>query len=435
MLQFSRIILAIFCVFCYTVTTGQIVSEVDSIGVGNINAVASDSHGNLYYSCPVNHQIRMMDTNFVSHIIAGTGAGGFSGDNGPATNATLYTPNGLCVDSLGNVYIADAGNQRIRKIDAISGFISTVVGSGPGGPTSGGFSGDFGQATSAQLKAPNDVQFDNNGNLYIADYGNRRIRKVDTSGLITTVAGNGITGSDGDGGPATNARIFPDFVMFDSFGNLYITQANYTIRKVSPSGIISTIAGDTSTKVYNGDNIPATSAHLYANWMTLSQNGTVYYSDGYNCMIRYIDDTGYIHTVVGNGVVGSTGNGGSALDAAIEPTGIAFDKCNNLYFGETYSVEDVRKVSFNPSCFPLKEQEISEQDINIYPNPATSELTIEGAKGGEQWVLLNILGIIEQSGTLKTGSNTLPILHLPPGIKILQITTGETQVRKRFVKE
>ena len=189
--------------------------------------------------------------------VAGTGTFGDSGDGGPATAAQLDAPRGVAVDRLGNVYIADYANERIRKV-ASDGTISTFAGNG-----TPGFSGDGGPATAAQLLAPIDVDVDAQGNLYIADFGNRRVRKVTTTGVISTVAGIGTIGFSGDGGPATSAQLgYPYGVAADAQGNLYIADyATQRVREVSRAGVISTVAGN-GTAGSAGDGGPATAAQL-----------------------------------------------------------------------------------------------------------------------------------------------------------------------------
>jgi sugar lactone lactonase YvrE len=192
--------------------------------------------------------------------VAGTGTAGFSGDGGPATSAKLnFWTSGLAVDAANNLYIADDQNHRIRKVNASTGIITTVVGTG-----TSGFSGDGGPATSAKVNRPVTPVLDSAGNIYFADDGNRRIRKVTAStGVITTIAGTGATGFSGDGGPATSASF--DKVRglaLDTAGNLYISeQGSYRVRKITGStGIITTVVG-TGTSGFSGDGGPATSAN------------------------------------------------------------------------------------------------------------------------------------------------------------------------------
>ena len=211
----------------------------------NLNSpsgVTVDGAGNLYIADTNNHRIRKVDTSGVITTVAGTGVSGYSGDDGLATAAQLNNPYGVTVDGAGNLYIADRSNHRIRKVDT-SGVITTVAGTG-----AYGYSGDDGTAITAQLNFPYGVTIDSIGNLYIADSFNHRIRKVDTSGVITTVAGTGAQGNSGDGGAATAAQLnSPSNVTVDSAGNLYIADTNnHRIRKVDTSGVITTVSGTVS---------------------------------------------------------------------------------------------------------------------------------------------------------------------------------------------
>ena len=217
-------------------------------------------------------------------------------DNGPAVNARLWDPQGVAVDGAGNLFIADSLNDRIRKVDA-SGTITTVAGTGELG-----FSGDGGPATSARLSRPNDVAVDGAGNLFIADSGNNRIRKVDATGTISTVAGTGRTGG-GDGGPAVQAQLHgPSGVAVDGAGNVFIADRyNYRIRKVDSAGVITTVAG-TGVRGSSGDGGPATSARLSgAEGVAVDGAGNVYIADEGNDRIRKVDSAGVITTVAGTG--------------------------------------------------------------------------------------------------------------------------------------
>ncbi len=292
------------------------------------DGVAPDSAGNLFIADYENNRIRKVSGGTIT-TVAGIGAMGFSGDGGPAASALLYIPKGVATDSAGNLYIADTGNLRIRKVTG--GTITTVAGGGPGFP----FSGDGGPATNASLNIPYGVAVDSAGNLYIADTGNNRIRKV-TGGTITTVAGNGNASFSGDGGPATSASLnVPYGVAVDSAGNLYIADfQNNRIRKVS-GGTITTVAGN-GVVGFSGDGEPATSALLnYPEGVAVDSAGDLYIADSGNNRIRKVSG-GTITTVAGNGAPAFSGDGGLATSASLDdPVGVAFDSAGNLYIADS----------------------------------------------------------------------------------------------------
>ena len=307
--------------------------------------IAVDGTGNVYIADNRDHRIRKVDTSGTITTVAGTGAGGFSGDGGPATSAQLRRPRGVALDGAGNLYIADSENNRIRKVDT-SGTITTVAGGGSD-------LGDGGPATSAQLRRPIGVAVDGTGNLYIADTDSYRIRKVDTSGTITTVAGTGAGGFSGDGGPATNAQLsFPMGVALDGAGNVYIADNfNYRIRKVDTSGAITTVAGTGAGGLSGdggdlGDGGPATRAELnQPTGVALDSAGNLYIADLANNRVWKVDTNGAITTVAGTGVEGFSGDGGLATSAELNgPQGVALDSAGNLYVADTGN-QRIRKVA------------------------------------------------------------------------------------------
>ncbi len=306
-----------------------------------------DGSGNIYIVDHVNHRIRKVDTSTDTiTTVAGSGPtgaanGGFSGDGLAATSARLKLPEGVFVDAEGNIYIADRDNARIRKVDT-SGNISTVVGNG-----TKTFSGDGGPATSASLNFPRGVFVDGSGNIYIADTSNQRIRKVDTSAdTITTVAGNGTPGFSGDDGPATSASLNNPFSVFvDGSGNIYIgDQGNHRIRKVDTSGIISTVAGN-DTAGFSGDGGPATSASLNNPFgVSVDGSGNIYIADLSNHVIRKVDTSGNINTVAGDGIAGFSGDGSAATSASLNgPRDVFVDVSGNIYIADN-SNNRIRKV-------------------------------------------------------------------------------------------
>jgi sugar lactone lactonase YvrE len=303
-----------------------------------------DGAGNIYIADSHNHRIRKVDPNGVMTTVAGNGVEGFSGDGGPATSASLGEPFDVAIDGAGNLYIADLSNHRIRKVDP-NGIISTVAGNGVEG-----FSGDGGPATSASLWGPKGMAIDSTGNLYIADFNNSRVRKVDTNGIITTVAGNGSNEYSGDGRPATSVGLgWLTDVEVDEAGNLYFAdEAADRIRKVDPNGVMTTVAGN-GVEGFSGDGGPATSASLYnPSNVAIDGAGNLYIADYRNYRIRKVDPNGIISTVAGNGSYVFSGDGGPATSAGLgTPTAVAIDSVGNLYIGAEYIGADyrIRKVA------------------------------------------------------------------------------------------
>lgn len=306
-------------------------------------SVAVDAQGNLYIVDSGNHRVRKVTPGGVMMAFAGNGMLGSSGDGGAATDATLNNPQAVAVDAQGNVYISDSGNNRIRRVNATDGKIATYAGTG-----ADAFGGDGGPATQAQLSLPYGIALDAAGNLYIADNGNRRVRKVTASdGKITTVAGNGRLGNAGDGGPATQAQFqSPYGVTVDRNGVLYVVDdTDARIRRISPDRVISTFAG-TGQIGYSGDGGPATSARLnFPSFLTTDAEGNVYFADFGNHRIRKVDvRTGVITTVVGTGTAGAGGDGSTPAGAQLNrPNDVTFDGQGNMYIAD-YGNQRVRKI-------------------------------------------------------------------------------------------
>jgi sugar lactone lactonase YvrE len=303
-----------------------------------MGSVALDPSGNLIISDSGNNAVRQVaaSTGFIT-TIAGTGRVGYSGDGGPATSAMLDQPQGIALDAAGDIYIADAGNNVVRRIDASTGLISTFAGS-----QGCAYDGDGGPATSAHLCFPAGVAFDTAGDLYIADTDSMVIRRVDATGAITTVAGNGTRGYSGDGGAATGAALnIPNSVAVDGAGNLYIADTyNMAIREVAAStGIISTVAGGHGVG-YSGDGGPATGAALYSPFAVgVDSAGDIYIADTYNSVIRFVDaPSGQIATIAGDGTFGFSGDGGAATQAEMADTwGVAVDTSGRIFVTDLFN--------------------------------------------------------------------------------------------------
>ena len=351
--------------------------------------LALDSAGNVYVTEVGDNRVRKI-SNGVITTVAGNGTAGFSGDNGPATSASLNGPLGPAVDSSGNLYFADESNCRIRKVSG--GNISTVVGTG-----TCGFNGDNILATAAQLYAPESVAVDANGNLYIGDSRNNRVRKV-SNGMITTVAGNGVSGYAGDGGPATSAEIdSPRGITLDGSGNLYFVEPSGHVREVS-NGIITTVAGN-GTAGFNGDNGPATQAGLNdPTSAAASSSGVLYITDPYHYRVRKVTN-GIITSIAGGGTV--LGDGGPATNASIAlPLGVAVAPNGVVYVADSLNS---RVRALTPSV-ALTITSSHTGNFTQAENGATFSLTVTNSPGAAT-----------SSGTV-TVTDTLPAGLLPAGI-------------------
>jgi uncharacterized protein (TIGR03437 family) len=309
-----------------------------SAGLGSPQAIALDTTGNLFISDAGFGVVRKVSADGIITTVAGnpTRAGGYSGDGHAAVDAQLNQPHGIAVDAAGNLYIADQYNHRIRKV-GVNGTITTVAG---GGDPVGGI-GDGGQATDAILQYPQAVVVDASGNLFIADYGHYLVRKVTPNGIITTIAGNGNsiigTSPTGDGGPATSAIVAPSGLALDAKGNLYIADhINNRVRKVSPGGIISTVAGS-GASTYTGDGGAATDAGVKApEGVAVDAFGDIFIAARGDQRVRLVSPAGTITTIAGNGLVGSEGDGGPATSAQLDsPYGVAVDSRGFIYVSDS----------------------------------------------------------------------------------------------------
>lgn len=346
------------------IITGQGTSDADGVPASTArmlgqptNVIAPD--GTIYFT-ELSGRVRKITPNGNVYTIAGRNYRdcGFSGDGGPSTAARFCYPSGIALDTSGNLYVSDYGNYRIRKIST-AGIITTIAGSG-----TYGFSGDGGQAINANLGGPSFMTFDSSGNLYFTDQNNNRIRKINGAGVITTVAGSGPTdyprpypSFSGDGGQATTALLDnPEAIAVDAVGNLYIADAlNNRIRRVTPAGIISTIAGSGLTgrinAGYSGDGGSALTARLATPLgVAIDGGGNLYIADRDNYRVRKVDNDGVITTVVGNGTAGPIVDGADATSIGFIVNSVSTDALGNLYLDAAASGKSYLVMVDMPAC-------------------------------------------------------------------------------------
>jgi hypothetical protein len=393
------------------------------------DGVALDAFGNMLIGDNLNNRVRMVNTNGIISTFAGNGTQGYTGDGGAATAAELNYPTGVAFDAVGNVYIADEQNNVIRMVNT-SGIITTAVGGGSSGL------GDGGNATDAELTDPRGVALDVVGNLYISDLASNRIRKVTTSGIITTVAGNGTVGFSGDGGQATAAELYyPSGVAFDNFGNMYIAdEQNNVIRMVNTSGIITTVVGS-GTHGFSGDGGAATAAEIGLPYsVAFDAVGNLYIADNSNSRIRMVNTSGIITTVVGGGSSG-LGDGGNATDAELtDPAGVALDAVGNLYIAD-FANESIRKVCYNscPATTGIEQFTSNNMQVSIYPNPNNGSFVIEPNSTTKQTMqVYDVNGKLVLNQTI-SGKTTIDASSLNEGVYNISLLSNEGVINKRLV--
>jgi sugar lactone lactonase YvrE len=419
-----------------------------STGLGIPIGIALDAAGNVYISDGYQSRVlKLTATTGMIASIAGNGTAGWGGDGGAATSAYLNSPSSVAVDASGSIYIADG--LVIRKVNP-AGIISTIAGN-----ETYGYSGDNGPATSAALNIPMGVSVDASGNIYIADWSNNRIRKVNTAGIITTVAGNGTAGYSGDGGVATSAELnAPESVYVDASGDVYIADGgNNRIRKVNAAGIITTVAGN-GTSGYSGDSGIATSAELNLVGWSLGEvfvdpGGTIYISDSNNNRIRAVGPTSNVlaitvttsgsPSVYGSPVTftatvpsGDTNtvtfySGGSPLGAVTPSNGIARLTISSLAVG----VNPITASIAGNGSYPPATSALIDQIVNqLAPTVSISNIPSSAGYGGSFTATYNYSG----NGSPSASSSTLSVCsvsdgtvnYLNPGTCTLQASVSAT---------
>ncbi len=384
--------------------------------------VAADAAGNLFIADRLNNRIRKVDAAGVMTTIAGTETGGYNGDSIAATTAQLYNPTGVATDAAGNLYIADKSNNRIRKV-ATSGIITTIAGTGANGNT-----GDGGPATTATLANPYGLAVDGAGNVYIADQGNNRVRRIDNAGAIHAFAGTGATGFSGDAGVAVNASLHnPYAVACDGGGNVYIADVdNQRIRMVNTAGIISTIAGN-GVGGYAGDYGPATDAQLFEPiGVAVDALGTLYIADAWNHRIRAVTNAGLITSLAGTGTPGYSGDGGHAASAQFKnPNGVAVNSAGDIFVAD-YNNHAIRHIT-KPTAVSIAMPPAS---FTIYPNPSQGTIQLFIPSASLQLAAISICnaaGKMVFNENARTGSVVPISLSQPAGVYFYSVTFGDTR--------
>ena len=396
--------------------------------------IAIDKAGNLFVTDFHNNVVRKINTTGIVSTVAGNNTAGYSGDGGSATATQLNGPWGIAVDTIGNIYIADKENHAIRKVNT-TGIITTIAGKGKPG-----LAGDGKPAADALLNHPLGLAVDNAGNLYIADNSNTLVRQINPAGIITTFAGNRKAGYSGDGGPATRAS-FKNirYIACDNNGNVYISDTwNSVVRKVDAAGIVTTVAGNHTMK-YTGDGSHATAAGIYFPvGITVALDGSLFIADNHNHVIRKVDNNGIITTVAGNGTKGSSGNGGPATAAQLaNPTSIAIDGAGKLYVVE-FPNNTIRLVNIPEAIKATAPMATS--TLNVYPNPSHGAFTVAlpEYKVPANITIIDAVGKTIEVRLLETGNaQNVPftLSNVAAGDYIVKVVAGDKAASVKIVIE
>lgn len=369
--------------------TGDADGPATAVALDNPMRIAFDDTGSLYICDWYHHKLRKVKPSFQGYMttIAGNGVSGDWGDGGPASAAGLGAILDVAIDKKGNIYMADAFYNRIRKIDK-DGIITTIAGTGVAG-----YNGDGIAATTALLNEPFAVKVDDTGNVYIGDRSNYRLRKVDTFGVITTIAGTGVAGFSGDGGSATLAQTNGLIsIALDSTCNLYFSDST-RVRKIAIDGTITTVAGN-GISAFTGDGGMATVASIMPAAIFVDKTSVLYIADGTNHRIRKVGVDGVINTIAGTGMAGGEGDWGPALIAKLcTPIGIAVNVDGDIYFSNQCGASV--KMITNKDLASIRSEFTELPAIVVAPNPAqgTIRVTLAG-----QWT-----GVVKMTVTNEAG--------------------------------
>ncbi len=377
--------------------------------------VCTDASGNVYVADGGNNKIRKITPAGVVSTFAGSGTAGSTDATGIA--ASFNSPRGVCTDATGNVYVADELNHKIRKITP-AGVVSTFAGSGTAGSADA-------TGIAASFYYPCGVCTDATGNVYVADYSNHKIRKITPAGVVSTFAGSGTAGSTDATGIAASFYA-PIGVCTDAAGNVYVADANNSkIRKITPAGVVSTFAGSGANGSTDATGIAASFNFPYG--VCTDATGNVYVADYSNHKIRKITPAGLVSTFAGSGVVGSTDATGIAASFNL-PYGVCTDASGNVYVAEEGN-HKIRKIDILSTT--ITEKGVMNSVMHVYPNPSTSALTIQTNEIIESVSIYNSLGSLIQTES----KTSFSVEKLSVGIYTLQIKTIKGIGVVRFIKE
>lgn len=408
--------------------------------VNYVYGIAVDDSGDVYFSDYFNHRVRRIDgsTGIIS-TVAGTGTIGFSGDGGAATAAQLDHPAGVCLNNAGTVlYIVDDFNHVVRKVLLATGTISTFAGV----PGVAGSMGDGGPATAAKFDQPVGIWADGADNIYIACPKGNFVRKIDAvTWMASRFAGALPNGCNvGDGGPAISAGLmYPFNGCRDAYGNTYFTQ-NYSgvitvVRKVDAgTNIIHTFAGNCIFG-YSGDGGPATDAKMSPEGIASDPWGNVYLADNDNGRLRLVDTNGLINTISANPASGSSADGIPLSTAKVHPQSLCFDKLGNLYIGEQTRIRKVSNVFVPPPPGSLKVSAIaSELGVEVFPNPSGGIFTVRQKESVKAEIrIFNVIGEQVYENLRPTLEQRIDLSGNPAGIYILHVRGGQSTMNRRIL--
>jgi len=390
------------------------------------DAIAFDRSGNMFFTDCYNYRIRKVSPAGIISTVAGNGSGGHSGDGGAATLAQIGLPDGIAVDSAGDLYISES-DSYIRKVNG-DGIISTIAGTG-----TFGYNGDGIPATAAQVAYPYMGFVDDSGNVYFGDYDNHRVRKISNNGIITTVAGNGTNGYSGDGGLAIRAEVgTPAYVSKGPAGDIYFSDNTHgCVRKINSLEVISTFAG-TGSRGNSGDGGPATNATFtLLNSINFDNAGNAYIADYGANVIRRVDSSGIIETIAGTGIEGYAGDGGPATDAEFYgPNYVICDASDNVFIADLNNSR-IRRITYHPEAVPNTTRQV--MICAVYPNPAVDQITVTSPDRIGNIVIINMVGQVVYSQAYKGNTAiTLSVKDCVPGVYFVRVNGGSVA---KFVKD